>query len=85
MDSTLVRISPSPRLQSFKVLTPAATHSRLAGNERLADQCRHTEESTEVTGQEQNITHGPKKVSHYLIHSFMTRESIFFFLFFFLL
>ena len=70
MDSTSVRISPSPRLQSLKILTPAAAHSRLAGNKHLADQCLHTEEGTEVTGQEQNITHRPKKVSHYLIHSF---------------
>lgn len=80
MDSTLARISTSPRLlssQPFKVLTPAAARSRLADNKCLADQHLHTGEGGEVIGQEQNVTHTPKKVRYYFIHRFMTSESIF--------
>ena len=81
MDSTLARISTSPRLlssQPFKVLTPAAARSRLADNKCLADQHLHTGEGGEVIGQEQNVTHTPKKVRYYFIHRFMTSESVFF-------
>ena len=39
---------------------------------------KHSHGITKVAGQEQNVTHTPKKVRYYYIHRFMTSESVFF-------